>query len=49
MEVQRLVDSRGFMCDELDCICTGCGAKKTFVFDVTKIFEGYKEKFGSKK
>lgn len=45
MEMQRLVDSRGFPCDELDCKCMECGAKKTFVFDVTKVFEGYNDMF----
>lgn len=43
MEMQRLVDNGGCMCDELDCICVECGAKKTFVFDVSKLFEGYKD------
>ncbi len=43
MEIQRLVDNRGLMCDELDCVCVECGAKKTFVFDVSKLFEGYKD------
>jgi hypothetical protein len=41
LEIQRLVESRGFPCDELDCVCKECGAKKTFVFDVSKIFEEY--------
>ena len=45
VELQQLVFSRGFPCDELNCVCTDCGHKKTYVFDITKIWEGYKEKF----
>ncbi|MBN2155284.1 MAG: hypothetical protein JW776_04525 [Candidatus Lokiarchaeota archaeon] len=47
MQMQRLVDFRGFPCDELDCVCSNCGSKKTFVFDITGIFEGYKNMFGN--
>ena len=48
VETQRLMDNRGFYCDELDCVCTECGAKKTFVFDVSELFKGYSKLFESK-
>ena len=46
VELQRLVTHGGNFCDELDCICGKCGHKITFVFDVSTVFEGYKQKFG---
>ncbi|MHA1111179.1 MAG: hypothetical protein ACTSRE_08750 [Promethearchaeota archaeon] len=48
VEMQRLVENLGVMCDELDCVCSGCGAKKTFVFNVSKLFEEYANMFKSK-
>jgi hypothetical protein len=47
VEMQSLVFSRGFPCDDLNCTCLNCGHKKTFVFDVTTLFDGYKKQFGS--
>jgi hypothetical protein len=47
VELQRLVEISFFPCDELDCVCKNCGNKKTFVFDVTAVFEGYKKMFGT--
>jgi hypothetical protein len=46
--LQSLVFFRGFPCDELNCECMGCGAQKTFVFDVRKLFKEYSKVFRSK-
>jgi hypothetical protein len=48
VEMQRLVENMGVMCDELVCVCSECGKKKTFVFDVSKLFEEYTNMFKSK-
>jgi hypothetical protein len=47
VEMQRLIFRKGHPCDDLNCVCVLCGHKKTFVFDVTLLFEGYRKEFGS--
>ena len=47
VEMQSLIFRGETPCDDLNCTCFNCGHKKTFVFDVTSLFEGYKKQFGS--